>query len=159
MKGYSIELNPETTARAIGKDLRVSYKNSIEICRAVRGMPIEKAKNYLENVIEKKVAVPYRSHKRHINHRKGSGFGPGKFPVNAAKAILDLVNTVENNAEYKGLDPEEMFIAHISAYRGRIFEGWKSRARGRTTPWRYERHPCPEVAGRPLHSSSRRCRG
>jgi large subunit ribosomal protein L22 len=135
MKGYSIELDPETTAKAIGKDLRISYKNSIEVCSAVRGMPIEDAKNYLEKVIEKTVPVPYRKHKRHINHRKGLGFGPGKFPVNAAKAILDLINTAENNAEYKGLDPEEMFIAHISAYRGRIFEGWRSRARGRTTPW------------------------
>ena len=135
MKGYSIDLDPENTARAIGKDLRVSFKNSIEVCRAVRGMPTEEAKEYLEKVIEKKVPVPFKKHIRHINHRKGAGFGPGKFPVNAAKAVLDLLNDAENNAEYKGLDPENMFIAHISAYRGRVFEGWRSRARGRTTPW------------------------
>jgi large subunit ribosomal protein L22 len=135
MKGYSLDLDPESTARARGKDLRVSYKNSIEICNVVRGMTIENAKNYLEKVAEKNLAVPYRKHKRHISHRKGQGFGPGKFPVNAAKAILDLLNVVENNAEYKGLDPDNMFIAHISAYRGRIFEGWKPRARGRSSPW------------------------
>ena len=98
MKGYSRELDPETTARAIGKDLRISYKNSIEVCQAVRGMHLEKAKNYLEKVVDKKVAVRFRHHIRHINHRKGSGFGPGKFPVNAAKAILDLINVAENNA-------------------------------------------------------------
>ena len=55
--------------------------------------------------------------------------------MNAAKAVLDLINVAENNAEYKGLDPENMVIAHISAYKGRVFEGWRSRARGRTTPW------------------------
>lgn len=135
MKGYSIDLDPETTARAIGKDLRVSYKNSIQVCSAVRGKPIEDAKKYLEDVIVKKVPVPFLTHKRHINHRKGAGFGPGKYPVNSAKAVLDLINVAENNAEYKGLDPDNMFIAHISAYRGRVFQGWRSRARGRTTPW------------------------
>jgi large subunit ribosomal protein L22 len=135
MKGYSMELDPESTARAIGKDLRVSYKNSIEVCRAVRGMAMEDAKNFLEDVIAKKTPIPFLKHKGHINHRKGPGFGPGKFPVNAAKAILDLVNVAENNAEYKGLDPDNMYITHISAYRGRVFEGWRPRARGRTTAW------------------------
>jgi large subunit ribosomal protein L22 len=135
MKGYSVDLDPESTARARGKDLRVSYKNSIEICRAIRGMAVEDAKSYLENVMEKKQAVPFIKHKGHINHRKGAGFGPGKFPVNAAKAVLDLIQVVENNAEYKGLDPESMYIAHISAYRGRIFQGWRARARGRSSPW------------------------
>jgi large subunit ribosomal protein L22 len=135
MKGYSAELDPESTARARGKDLRVSYKNSIAVCDAIRGMQIENAKDYLDQVMKKETPVPYRKHHRHLNHRKGTGFGPGKYPVNAAKAVLDLINVAENNAEYKGLDPENMFIAHISAYRGRIFQGWRSRARGRTTPW------------------------
>jgi large subunit ribosomal protein L22 len=135
MKGYSFDLDPESTARAIGKDLRVSYKKSIEVCSSVRGMHVEDAKEFLEKVMEKRIPVPFLKHNRHINHRKGSGFGPGKFPVNVAKAILDLINVAENNAEYKGLDPENMFIAHISAYKGRVFQGWKPRARGRTTPW------------------------
>lgn len=135
MKGYSIDLDPESSARARGKDLRVSYKNSIEICNVVRGMAVEDAKKLLEEVIAKKVPIPYRKHKRHISHRKGSGFGPGKFPVNAAKAFLDLLNVVENNAEYKGLDPENMYIVHVSAYKGRVFQGWRARARGRSTPW------------------------
>jgi large subunit ribosomal protein L22 len=55
--------------------------------------------------------------------------------VNAAKAVLDLLNVVENNAEYKGLDPDNMYVAHISAYRGRVFEGWRARARGRSSAW------------------------
>jgi large subunit ribosomal protein L22 len=135
MKGYSRELDPEDTARAIAKDIHVSYKNSIEICSAIRGMPVENAKKYLEEVIEKKKPVPYLKHKGHISHKKGLGFGPGKYPINAAKAILSLLHDIENNAEYKGLDPENMFIAHISAYRGRVFQGWRPRARGRSSPW------------------------
>ena len=135
MKGYSTDLDPDTTARARGKDLRISYKNSIEVCNALRGMLLENAKKFLENVAAKKEPVAYKIHKRHISHKRGAGFGPGKYPINVAKAILDLINDVENNAEYKGLDPENMYIAHISAYKGRVFEGWRARARGRSTPW------------------------
>ena len=135
MKGYSMELDAETSAHARGKDLRVSFKHSIEVCNAIRGMAVEDAKSYLEDVIAKKTPVPFRKHKGHIAHRKGAGFGPGKYPVNAAKAILAVIHDVENNAEYKGLDPENMFIAHISAYRGRVFQGWRARARGRSTAW------------------------
>ena len=55
--GYSMDLDPETSARAIGKDLRVSYKNSIQVCHAVRGMPIEDTKKYLEKVMVKAVQI------------------------------------------------------------------------------------------------------
>jgi large subunit ribosomal protein L22 len=135
MKGYSMELDAETSAHARGKDLRVSFKHSIEVCKAIRGMAVEDAKKYLEEVMAKKTPVHFRKHKGHIAHRKGAGFGPGKYPVNAAKAILAIIHDVENNAEYKGLDPENMFIAHVSAYRGRVFQGWRARARGRSTAW------------------------
>ncbi len=130
-----MELDPESTAHARGKDLRVSYKNSIEVCNAIRGMAVEDAKQLLENVKAKKTPIPFRKHKGHIAHRKGERFGPGKYPVNAAKAVLDLLHDVENNAEYKGLDPENMYIVHVSAYRGRVFQGWRPRARGRSSPW------------------------
>lgn len=32
------------TARAMGKTLKISPKHSVEICRAIRGMDVEKAK-------------------------------------------------------------------------------------------------------------------
>jgi large subunit ribosomal protein L22 len=67
MKGYSVDLDPESTARARGKDLRVSYKNSIEICNVIRGMAVEDAKKYLENVMAKRTPVPFLKHKGHIS--------------------------------------------------------------------------------------------
>ena len=73
-----------------------------------------------------------------MGHRKGKGFGPGRFPKKAAQAILDVIEAAESNAEYKGLDPENMLVLHISANQGRVFEGMKPRARGRSTPWNAE---------------------
>jgi large subunit ribosomal protein L22 len=138
MVGYSRKIDPEHSAQAIGRELRISVKHSVEICSALRGMNIEKAKNYLEDVIKLEKPVPFRRYKRCVGHRKGKGFGPGRFPQVAAKAILRLIESAESNAEYKGLDPDNMVITHISANRGRVFEGWQPRARGRSTPWNVE---------------------
>ena len=138
MVGYSQDVDPEHSAQAIGRELRISIKHSVEICHAVKGMNIEKAKDYLEKVINLETPVPFRRYKRCVGHRKGKGFGPGRFPKKAAQAIRDVIKAAESNAEYKGLDPENMLVLHISANQGRVFEGMKPRARGRSTPWNAE---------------------
>jgi len=52
--GYSIiaeELDPEKTAKASGREIRVSHKAAREVCRAVKGMMLSNAKTYLRDVI------------------------------------------------------------------------------------------------------------
>lgn len=46
------------TAKALGRSLKISPKHAVEICNRIRGMKVENAKNYLEDVIEMKKAVP-----------------------------------------------------------------------------------------------------
>jgi large subunit ribosomal protein L22 len=61
--GYSVikeELDPEKTAKASGREIRVSHKHSREICRTIKGMMLNNAKEYLRDVIDKKKAVPFR---------------------------------------------------------------------------------------------------
>lgn len=135
MVGYSIKVDPENTARAIGLELRISPKHSLEICNAIRGMKLEDAKKYLEDVAELKVAVPFKRYNKYVGHRRGKGFGPGRYPQRAAKEVLKLLESVEHNAEYGGLDTENVRIKHITAYRGRVYEGRKPRAHGRATDW------------------------
>jgi large subunit ribosomal protein L17e len=48
------------SARARGSYLRVSYKNSRETAQAINGWKVQRALQYLENVIAKKEAVPMR---------------------------------------------------------------------------------------------------
>jgi len=132
MARYSVKsIDPEKTAKAYGYELHCSPKDSVNIAHAIRGMKLEDAKRYLEEVIALKRAIPFKTHKKKVSHRKG--MGPGRYPQKAAKCILDVLKNAENNAEYKGLNPEEMIISHISAYKGRKIEGIMPRAYGRAT--------------------------
>jgi len=131
MQRYSTEADQDKTAKAYGYELHCSPKDSKNIARALRGMKVEAAKQYLEEVIELKRAVPAIYHKRKISHQKA--IGPGKFPEKAARYLLKILKNAENNAEYKGFDVENMRIKHMSAYRGRIIKGFMPRAQGRAT--------------------------
>ncbi len=48
------------SARARGSYLRVSFKNSRETAQAINGWKVERAVKYLQNVMDKKEAVPMR---------------------------------------------------------------------------------------------------
>jgi large subunit ribosomal protein L22 len=58
--------------------------------------------------------------------------------VKASKEILKLLKHAEANAEYKGLEPENMSIVHATSKRGRVIQGVMPRAMGRATPWNIE---------------------
>merc|ERR1711934_495332 len=49
-----------TSCKAKGSDLRVHFKNTRETTMAIKNMSLEKAKKYLEDVVDKKRAVPFR---------------------------------------------------------------------------------------------------
>ena len=53
MKGFSFPYDPEIHAAARGTGLNVSPKAAREVCHALKGMELEKAKSYLERVIRK----------------------------------------------------------------------------------------------------------
>ncbi|MEL7669735.1 50S ribosomal protein L22 [Methanobacterium sp.] len=124
------------TAKALGRSLKISPKHAVEICNKIRGMKVEKAEAYLEDVIEMKTAVPFKRHNKKVGHRRGIGGWPtGRYPVKAAKQILDILKNAEANAEYKGLDTENLKIMHISSHRGYVIRGWTPRAFGRASPF------------------------
>ena len=116
--GYSItDMDVEKTAKASGRELRVSPKHAREVCRTIKGMKVEQAKDYLNQV--KKKPVPFRRFNKKVGHRHGleKAFA-GRYPVNAARQVLNVLEGAEANAEYKGLDLERLKIIHASAYPG-----------------------------------------
>ena len=142
MKG----LDPDRTAIASGRDLRISPKAAREICNYIRGMNLQKAKEVLREVIELRRAIPYRRHKKKIPHRRGlQGFYAGRYPVKAAEAILKVLEAVEANAEFKGLYTDRLKIIHIAAQKGPVIKKYIPRAFGRSTPY-FERLTHIEVA-------------
>lgn len=135
MAGYSYPTgDAENIAKAYGSEIHISPKHSMEVCRMIRGKKLEVAKEMLEEVIKKTRAVPFKKHNRYMGHRKGKGFGPGRYPVKAAGVILKILESAEANAEYSGLDTESLVVRHVAACKGRTISGWMPRAHGRSSP-------------------------
>jgi large subunit ribosomal protein L22 len=133
---YSIEPSPEKTAKAIGKELPISRKHAHEISSAIRGMKIDIARGFLEDVSNLKRAVPYKRFTRNVPHRRG--MCTGRYPQKAAKEFLKVLTNVESNARYKGLDSENMRIIHVATKKGHTYRGRFPRAQGRATPKDHE---------------------
>ena len=133
MKGYTAESDPDTSARAIGKEMPISPKFTREICGMVRGMKVNTAIKTLEGVIALETPVPLKRYNKRVSHKQG--VGPGRYPKKAAAAVLGVIKSAVANAEYKGLNVDDMVIKTISASRGRVTPGHMARAHGRATEW------------------------
>ena len=131
--GYSQKSDPETTSRALGVELGVSPKHCREVYKMLIGMKIEDAKKYLKDVAELKTPVPYTRFKMFLNPKPK--VGPGRYPKKAALAILKVLESAQSNAEYKGLDSENMKVTVVTTNLGRTTKGFIPRAYGRATQW------------------------
>ena len=131
--GYTQDTDPETTSKAIGKEVSVSPKHCREVCKMLKGMRVEQAREYLQSVAELKTAVPYSRYKKYLSPK--AKMGPARYPKKAAKAVLDVIESARSNAEYKGLDADNMKVKWASAHRGKVTPGYMPRAFGRSTPW------------------------
>ncbi|MEM0139351.1 MAG: 50S ribosomal protein L22 [Ferroplasma sp.] len=128
MKGYSLDKIPEKSAMAQVKETDISLKDAVNVAHFIRNMKLETAKDTLDLVLEKKVAVPYFRYLDSVSHRKG--IGPGRYPVKAIRAFKKLLDDVSANAEFKGLT-EDLNIFHISASKGRMIKKFTPKAYGR----------------------------
>ncbi|WP_297477424.1 50S ribosomal protein L22 [Thermococcus sp.] len=133
---YSFQkFDPDRMARASGRDLRISPKHSVELLREIRGMMLNDALRYLDDVIALKRPVPMKRFNDSQGHKPGRGFGPGRYPVKVAKAVKKILLNAKNNAEQKGLDVDRLRITHAAAHRGPVLRGYIPRAFGRATPF------------------------
>jgi large subunit ribosomal protein L22 len=135
--GYSIRgLNPETTAKACGRDMNISYKAAYEICKFIRGMKLEEAIEYLEKVCRKEKPIPFTRFTGKVAHHRGMERRASlRYPVKASREIISLLNQVKANAEYKGLNPDKLRIIHIAAMKGPTIKKYIERAFGRASPY------------------------
>lgn len=134
--GYSISgLDPDKTAKASGREVRVSPKAAREVCNLIRGMRLGEAKELLQEVAERKRAVPFKRYRKEVPHRRGlEKWYAGRYPVKATKEILRILESAEANAENKELDVERLRIIHIAAQRAGKIKKYIPRAFGRATP-------------------------
>ncbi|MBN2420883.1 50S ribosomal protein L22 [Candidatus Woesearchaeota archaeon] len=98
-------------ARAVGIGINISFKQAMEICKHIKHRSLESARTILNSVLEMKQAIPYKAHNKDVPHR--AGMMAGRYPQNASKEILKLLDSVEANANSKGLS--NLYITHIIA--------------------------------------------
>lgn len=145
--GYSIiGLDPSKTAIASGRDLRISFKAAREICNQIKGMKLDDARTYLEQVVALKTPVPFKRYKKKVAHRRGlNKWFAGRYPVKAAQKIIKILDSVEANAQNKGLDVEKLVIIHAAAQKGPKLKRYIPRAFGRSSP-KFEQLTHVEIA-------------
>lgn len=114
--GYAMQAG-ERSARAHTRTARVSRKFCVELGRAVSGRPLEDARRILTDVISLRRPVKFRTFVDGLAHQRG-GLGPGRYPVKAARAMLEIIESAAKNAEAKGLDEKKLVVRHISATKG-----------------------------------------
>merc|ERR1712153_162866 len=92
---------------------------------AIKGLSLERAKSYMEDVMEKKRAIPFRQ---------------ARWPKKSCEFILGLLKNAEANAEMKDLETDKLFITHIQVNRAVQQRRRTYRAHGRINP--YMSSPC-----------------
>lgn len=134
--GYSFQgYNPVVHVRASLREVNVSPKEAREVCAAIKGLPLAKAREILNDVVELRRPIPFRRYSKKVGHKAGlQGYYAGRYPIKVAKAVLKLLDSLEANAEYRGLDTSRLKLIHAAAYPGRRLRRYVPRAFGRATP-------------------------
>ncbi|MFB6136431.1 MAG: 50S ribosomal protein L22 [Halobacteriaceae archaeon] len=133
---YSVETDPDTTAKAMLRERHISLKHSKALARAVKGETVADAREYLEAVLDGERSVPFKQHNSGVGHRSDvDGWDAGRYPEKATEAFLDLLDNGANNADQQGFDPETMVVEHVAAHKVGESPGRKPRAMGRASEW------------------------
>jgi len=133
---YSQKISGDNIAKAKANELNMSPKHSIEIATFIRHQRVNDAIAYLNEVVSLKKAIPFRRFNRNVAHKRGlpGNWDAGRYPVKASKAYIRVLESVKKNAEYIGLDADNLEIIHVSANRGRAQKSFFPRAMGRASP-------------------------
>jgi large subunit ribosomal protein L22 len=139
MPSYSYAFENFDKSRHVRASIResdISHKHAREIALAVKDLTVEKARNFLEDVVDHKVAVPFRRYYNEVAHRSNirDGFSAGRFPRKASNEFLRLLDNLESNAEYKGMDLDRLAIVSCVIHKGTKLERFTPRAMGRSSP-------------------------
>lgn len=120
--------------RASIREKTISHKHAREIAVTIKGMSIDTARTYLQDVIRLKRAVPFRRYKNEVGHKSDTGVMSGRYPQKAATEFVKLLDNLESNAEYRGMDLDRLKIINATVHKGRKIERFTPRAMGRSSP-------------------------
>ena len=132
-QNYQIQqINKTKTAMAIMKNKPISLKFSTEVIANIKGKRIDKSIKYLQRILNHEEFLPLRKYNKKIGHKKGDSKGftkIGRYPKRVLEAFIELLETVTANADYKGMDSENLLIMHMFASKGFSRVGYQSQGR------------------------------
>ncbi len=152
---YGASITEDQIVKALGYEYRISWKKAVEVARFIKGFTIKQAEDYMNKVIAMKAPVPIRRFtKKQAHHTTPwEGWPVAKWPVKVAKAYLEVLKNLENNASYRGLSVDNVVIVHATVHKGRKIRNYMPRAFGRSTPW-FQDTVTIELAGAELPSEN-----
>ena len=119
--------------RASIREKKISHKHARETAKAIKGLTLEKARDYMLSVIAKERAIPFKRFKNQVGHRSDPGMMSGRYPEKTAGEFIKLLDNLESNAEYKGMDMDRLKIINATAHKGVVLKRFIPRAQGRAT--------------------------
>lgn len=132
---YSVDTD-DAAGLAMGRDLRVSHKDCVEVCKEIKGLPLQEARRKLQAVQDQEEAVPMKTHNAGVGHRGDlDGWDAGAYPEKAAGHLDDVLHNAQGNAEEQGFDASDLVVRHIAAHKVGEVQGMKPRAFGRAGAW------------------------
>ena len=120
--------------RASIREKDMSHKHAREIAVAIKGLSVEKARDFLQAVINKQRAVAFGRYKKQVGHRSDPGMMAGRYPEKAAKEFIKALDNLESNADYKGMDLDRLKLINVTTHKGVLVKRFIPRAQGRATP-------------------------
>lgn len=136
-------LNSKKAACAVVKNKPVSLKYVLEAARVIKGRKVDDALAYLKRLESMQEHLPLRVYRGKVGHRKGEAKGytkTGRYPVRVATALIELLDLAKANADFKGLDSENLLITHMFASQG--FKRASYQSHGRISGKRRLRKSC-----------------
>jgi large subunit ribosomal protein L22 len=120
--------------RSSVREKDMSHKHAREVAVAIKGLSIERARDYLQSVINKQRAISFGRYKNQVGHKSDPGMMSGRYPQKTAKEFIKVLDNLESNAEYKGMDLDRLKIVNATVHKGVTVKRFIPRAMGRATP-------------------------
>merc|ERR1711964_268216 len=108
--------------------------------RAVKNKNLQDAKKYLKDVQDHKAIVPFYRFNGSMSRHKGvlrmTGLQTkGRWPTKSCEILYKMLLNVENNANIKNLETENLVIQHIQVNEAQKGRRRTYRAHGRINRW------------------------
>ncbi|MEL9969714.1 MAG: 50S ribosomal protein L22 [Metallosphaera sp.] len=133
----NIPLDDNRVGKAVIKNAQVSIKDLYNVCKAIRGMNVKEAQEFLQRVQERKESLPYWRYSHGAAHKSNISkkwkVKSGRYPDKAVRYVLKALGNAMANAQGKGLDEDKLKIVHIAAHKGLLIKRFLPRAFGRAT--------------------------